>query len=230
MKLAVALALSLSLAACAGGGYDRDDWLRPAANPSKVIATELAFARMAREEGASAAFRHYSTSDALRPSPGLVNVRDAPSGAPDSVERIVWSPDKVWSSCDGSFAVSTGGAEYPGGRQSRFLTVWQRQNDGEYRWVLDQDFGDPQAQANPEIVEANVADCPSIRQPGERARRGESWGSNRSDDGTLSWTTEIAADCSRVATIRLSRDGAMDEVFRREAAAAAGTSTNACAG
>lgn len=231
MRAAAAFALPLLLAGCAASGaYGPDDWLRPAANPSKVIAAELAFARMAREEGTWTAFRHYATDDALWPSPELVRVQDELSDMPDPSEPILWEPDTVWSSCDGSFAVSTGEAVDPDGRRSQFVRVWQRQNDGDYRWLLDQTFGNPQAQAEPEAVEAHVADCPAERRPAGRARSGEAWGSNRSDDGTLAWSTDTSADCSRVLTVRLRREGTMQEVLRRKAEAPENTPVNACAG
>ena len=51
-----------------------------------------------------------------------------------------------------------------------------------------------------------------------RARRGEAWQSGKSDDGTLAWTTELAADCRRTLVVSAVQDGAMGEVFRRVSA------------
>jgi hypothetical protein len=202
-----------------GGPRDRDELV--VANPSAVIAEELAFARMARERGTWTAFRHYSTEDALWPAPALSNVRQDLAGAPDPAEAIVWGPDAVWVSCDGSFALSTGPATYPTGRRSRFATIWQRQRDGDYRWVLDQGFDLEAGHAQPEMIAAQVADCPpgfdgwNRRRP--PVRRGEAWGSGRSNDGTLEWSTAVAADCGRTFTVSINRGGALTEVFRREA-------------
>ena len=218
----LALLLALAATACATpqmrGRYDA--LAVPVANPGKVIATELAFARMAREEGTWTAFRRYATSDALMPSPDFVRVQDALKGVADPAEPIVWGPDKVWSSCDGSFAVSTGGAAYPSGRRGRFVTIWQKQNDGEYRWVLDQGFDDADAEVSPESIPAKVASCGETRAQRLLVRRDERWGSGRSNDETLEWSTQLKGDCSRVLTIRTrSEDGTMAEVFRREAPA-----------
>ena len=202
-----------------GGPRDRDrDFL--IANPSAVIAAELAFARMAREEGTWTAFREYSTDDALWPAPALSNVRQDLAGTPDPAEAIVWGPDAVWVSCDGSFALSTGPATYPNGRRSRFATIWQRQRDGDYRWVLDQGFDLEAGYAGPEMIGARVADCPENR-PRRRldrfdVRRAQAWGSGRSNDGTLEWTTAIAADCSRTFSVMMVQGGTMTEVFRRQ--------------
>ena len=204
-----------------GGPGERDRHYAEA-NPSAVIAAELAFARMAREKGTWTAFREYATADALWPSPALSNVRRDLAGTPDPAEAIVWGPDAVWVSCDGSFALSTGPATYPDGRRGRFATIWQRQRDGEFRWVLDQGFDLEAGYEAPEMIGAKVADCPqgyeraSWRRP--PVRRDEAWGSNRSNDGTLEWATAISADCRRVFTARIVQSGAMTEVFRREAA------------
>ncbi len=191
------------------------------ANPSAVIAAELAFAREAREEGTWTAFRKYSTDDALWPAPALSNVRQDLADTPDPAEAIVWGPDAVWVSCDGSFALSTGPATYPTGRRSRFATIWQRQRNGEYRWVLDQGFDLEEGYAAAEMIGARVADCPESR-PRQRVgrfevRRGEAWGSGRSNDGTLEWTTALAADCSRTFSVRIVQGGTMSEIFRRQA-------------
>lgn len=207
------------------GNRDREDFRR--ADPSKVIAAELAFARMAREDGQWTAFRKYSTEDALWPGPALTNVQRELAGAPDPVDAIVWGPDAVWVSCDGSFALSTGPATYPNGRRGRFASIWQRQRNGEYRWVLDQGFDLEADYEAREMIDGNVADCP----PGfdhtvarrRQVRRGEAWGSGRSNDGTFEWTTAVAPDCSRIHTVRVNRGGTMTEVFRREAAAPSAT-------
>jgi len=234
-KPLLALAV-LSLTACAGTqslDERRAAFLGHAAEPSAVIAAELAFARLAREKGTWTAFRETATDDALWPSPGWVNVRQSLAGTPDPAQAIVWEPDRVWSSCDGSFALSTGPATYPSGRKTRFATIWQRQDNGEYKWVLDQGFDLEPGYQNPEMIAAQVAECGErrARDPHWKPRRGLAWQSGQSDDGTLTWTTELAPDCSRRFTVSARRDGALTEVFSASAAsppAAAGASPARC--
>src|SRR5436190_15115118 len=112
MRIAASAAIVLALAGCTGpDGPDGRERLRPlSANPSQVIATERAFARMAREKGTWTAFRHYATKDALSPSPALESVQAGLKGVPDPAQPIVWGPDAAWSSCDGSFVADTGEA------------------------------------------------------------------------------------------------------------------------
>ena len=218
MRKSILTAAILTLSACASGpGGPRESFVRPFAEPGQVIATERAFARMAREKGTWTAFRHYATKDALWPSPGLVNVEQSLKGTPDPAQPILWGPDSAWSSCDGSFAVTTGEAAYPSGRKSRFLTVWQRQTDGEYRWVLDQGFDSAGGVIDADTIPAKVAECPNGPRPDRRVRRGEAWGSGAANDGTLAWETTIAADCSRSAVVRMARTDGMDEMFRKTA-------------
>lgn len=233
----LALCALLSLAACAGiSEMDerRAAYLGRVAEPSAVIAAELAFARLAREEGTWTAFRETATDDAVWPAPDWQNVQAALKGVPDPAQAIVWEPDLVWSSCDGSFALSTGPATYPSGRKTRFATIWQRQDDGEYKWVLDQGLDPDQNYTKPEMITAQVAECGERRahDPRQKARRGLAWQSEQSDDGTLAWTTELAADCSRRFIVRARRNGALTEVFSARAAPpapAAGAPPPSCA-
>lgn len=219
----VILLFALALTACATGPRPNDPrraFLGSTAAPSTVIAAELAFARLARERGQWTAFRETATDDALWPSPGWVNVKADLKGTPDPAQPIVWEPDRVVLSCDGSFALSTGPATYPNGSKTRFATIWQRQDDGRYKWVLDQGFDLEAGYAKPDLIGGQVADCGERRRgPPPRARRGLAWHSGESDDGSLAWTTEMQPGCRRTLIVRARRGGALEEVFRRTSAA-----------
>jgi len=236
MKYLVLAAL-VSLAACAPQNGPRERGrIAPAANPGQVIATERAFARMAVEKGTWTAFRHYATKDALwassGPSPDLRGVQESLKGTADPAQPVIRGPDAAWSSCDGSFAVTTGEAVFPGGRKNRFVTVWQRQDNGEYRWVLDQGFASAGGEVSPDLIPARVAECVKGPRSSPLARRGAMWGSGKANDGTLAWETAIAADCSRTAVIRMLGADGMQEVLRRSDAApvpAAGQPAPRCA-
>lgn len=218
---------SLALAGCASGPprQPMSDSARALlrASPSAVIAAELAFARMAREQGTWTAFRHYAAPDALWPSPGWVNVHQSLSGVADPAQPIVWGPDAVWMSCDGSFAASTGEATLSDGRPSRFLTIWQRQGNGEYRWVLDQGFDSEGGDIAPDMIAGKTAECLRPEEPGDRprrdfsVRRGENWSSGVSNDATLRWESVLRPDCSREVSVSIAGREGMEEVFREVA-------------
>lgn len=217
MKTGAALLAASALAACAAGPRPDGGHGLPGASavPSTIIATELAFAREAQARGTWTAFRRYATDDAVWPGPNWENVQSALKGQADPAQAIVWEPDRVVLSCDGSFALSTGPATYPSGKRSRFATVWQRQDDGSYRWVLDQGFDLEPGYARPEMIAAEVADCPAgARGRPQSARRGLAWQSGQSDDASLTWTTDLRADCSRELVVRARRGSEIHEVFR----------------
>ena len=210
-RFAATVAVLALLAGCATPRTD----LRPTADPSAVIATELAFARAAQEKGQWTAFRQYATRDAVMFVPHQVNAHDWLRKQTDPPRAVTWQPHQVWSSCDGSFVVSVGGADYPDGGKSGFLTVWQQQSNGKYLWLLDQALPDGPRPAESDMIGAAVGDCAADR-PARRleVRRGENWRSGQSNDRSLAWSTELTADCTRTVSVRLLQGGEMSEVFR----------------
>ena len=220
MRFACLMVAAMAVASCApsqGPKQRYGRFIQLTANPGKVIATELAFARMAREEGTWTAFRHYATEDAVMPSPGIVLVQEALKDVADPPEPIAWGPDLVWSSCGGDYALSTGPATYPGGRKGRFATIWERQNDGEYRWVLDQGFELEQDHVQPELIPGKVADCAPPTGSRFVPTPSPDHSSGHSRDGSLAWVTSIAADCSRTLMVSVRQGDEMVEIFRRRA-------------
>ena len=200
MRFLIAAAL-IALAACTSVPRDRTD-LRPTADPSAVIAAELAFARAAQEKGQWTAFREYATKDAVMFVPEPVNAQDWLKQQTDPPRAVAWQPHQVWSSCDGSLAVTKGAWQRPDGSVGYFTTVWQRQDDRSYKWVMDQ--GDTLAEplAAPEMIGAQVADCTSkpvppivVAAPEESLRDGTS------ADGTLTWLVGVRPDGSRRVSV-----------------------------
>lgn len=147
IRIAICALAAFSLAGCAGGGpkplpraqYERAIAGAPgAAQPSKIVAAELAFARMAREDGQWTAFRAFAAPGAIMHGEnGAVDASSWLTGKIDPAESVRWNPRAVWTSCDGTVAVSNGRFRQPDGIVGSFVTVWQRQSDGEYRWIYD---------------------------------------------------------------------------------------------
>ena len=189
------------------------------ANPSAVIAAEASLVRLAREKGQWTAFAATAAPDAVLFRPGMVYARDWLRGQlnpPVSVERL---PYQVWSSCDGTLMISHG-AWRQGAAFGSFTTVWQRQGDGQYKWVLDQNRATPQLPLQPEMISGFIADCPErAKRPAggpPQGRDGQpkpensrnlppldpSHRSGKSNDGTLGW--DIAIDPTGVRTLTVS--------------------------
>ena len=235
---ALAAALLLTLAGCFSGPppmqgnrfdlggprRDRDrEILR--ANPSKVIATELAFARAAQDKGQWTAFAEFATRDAVMFVPEAVNAQAWLKGRANPAQAVRWQPHQVWSSCDGSLALTKGAWQRPDGGVGYFTTVWQRQENGEYRWVLDQGDELAEALAPPELIDAQAAECPQpmrydavVVTPPQCTAQGCT-GGGRSGDGTLEFRYDTLPGGSRSLRVSMRKAGAMEQVLLSEVAA-----------
>lgn len=147
MRRAAALLL-LVLAGCAGGGGGSGDMfgrpggdrygppVRPYAQPTHVIAAEIALARAAREEGQWIAL-------AERAAPGAriawnSGAADAPTwltGRANPTAPDRWEAREAWASCDGSAVVIAGIGHDAAGNWSRFTRVWERDGNA-FRWSV----------------------------------------------------------------------------------------------
>jgi hypothetical protein len=231
--LLAALALLAGLGAASaqgqGGRRDRDEEFRRA-DPAAVIAAELAFARAAQEKGQWTAFAEYATRDAVMFVPQPVIAQDWLKGRANPPQAVRWQPHQVWSSCDGTLAVTRGAWQRPDGSVGYFTTVWQRQGKRgktEYRWVMDQGDALAEPLAASEMIEAKVADCtPQPAGYNELAdleanadAAGLSVGGGASRDGSLLWQYWVAPSGARETVVYLAIDGELTEVMRSEVAA-----------
>ncbi|MBO9602109.1 MAG: hypothetical protein J7496_06335 [Novosphingobium sp.] len=204
---------------------------QPGADPGVVVATEIAFARLAKEKGQWTAFAKFATKDAVMFVPEPVRAQKWLGGRKNPLQTVDWEPYRVWTSCDGTIAVTKGPWTGPDGARGYFTTIWQRQKDDTYRWVLDQ--GDTLAKPldEPDLVQADVADCPP-RTPGAFGgyRHGKAPKfvpspvaadglSGTSSDGTLSWSASVAPDRSREVHVSLRRGQEMQEALVSRVAA-----------
>ncbi|MBC2663485.1 hypothetical protein H7F50_17220 [Novosphingobium flavum] len=229
------------------------------ANPSAVIAAELAFARDAQQRGQWTAFAAAAAPDAVMFVPRMVWAQQWLLGRANPPQALRWQPQQVWSSCDGTLMVSRGtwqaprssgvGGEATGAtpapRQGWFTTLWQRQPDGAYRWVLD--HGDEAASLPdaPEMISALVADCPPRARPPGMAEGGArppapparppkppkppkpkdlppldpASRSGAARDGSLRWDVAVTPEGARTLTVHWRRDG-QDQVLLTDRVAA----------
>jgi len=216
-----------ALVACTGGGGEPRLNRRQAAmvdkvlktapgagQPSTIVAAELAFSRAARERGQWTAFREFAAPNAqihgvngpFAALPWLATQTDPPAA-------VQWSPRVVMVSCDGSLAVSKGRFRDPDGAVGNFVTVWERQADGEYKYVFDvggEDNPQPPPKQRAEegdiivtaldLVQGLIASCPRggapIPPPPVMAI-GENEGATLSRDGTLRWWWAHGRDGTR---------------------------------
>ena len=242
--LAISL-LSLTLAACAGSPRPsyRDSVINRAltgapgqAQPTKVVAREIEFARAAREEGQWTAFSKFAAPGAvLHGRDGTIVAGPWLAQQSDPQEAVQWEPRTIWMSCDGKLAVSQGRFTDPSGLVGNFHTVWQQQPDREYLWVYDGGAPDnPQPPPRKtfddgdivvtsiDAVRTDIAHCfkrgeemptaPAVSLSDDYAS-----GGGISPDGTLQWRWEHYPDGRRKIIVNiLKRDGwqvALDETL-----------------
>lgn len=224
LRIVSSIALALVLASCAGGQPRTPRQMLDYAlanspnnaSPGKIVAAELAFARMAREKGQWTAFREFATEDAVMFVPEPVNARDWLAKQKDPAQAVQWQPHQVWMSCDGSMAVTKGAWQRPDGSFGYFTTVWERQQDGEYKWVLDQGDVLPEPLVEPDIVQSTVADCGDPESGDGLAYRMTDMirrGDGHSDDYTLFYEWAGYVDGSRDLFVSLMKDNESQQVL-----------------
>jgi hypothetical protein len=197
-----------------------------AAQPSAIVAAEIAFARAAREQGQWTAFRQFAAPGALlHGANGPFPIEPWLATQTDPPEAVQWEPRAVVISCDGALAVSQGRYRDPDGKVGNFVTVWERQGNGEYRYVFDAGGDDvPQPPPRPKVEDGDivvtsidavlglVASCPrggSEIPPPPAIPLGEDGKTDAklSRDGTLRWRWEHRADGTRYAKAEYFYEG-----------------------
>lgn len=137
------------LAGCRSSGQPNN----PAHALESVLATDRAFARLAAERGCQEAFFTYAASNATmlpqgaQPVHGRESIRAAMSDEPGTDLR--WTPVAGEVSASGDLAYTWGTYEYHAPdaagkvivRHGKYATIWRRQPDGAWKFVLD--LGNP---------------------------------------------------------------------------------------
>jgi hypothetical protein len=211
--------IALSLTGCAPGPRPPQGFEPRIANPSAVIAAEIAFNRLAQENGQWTAFRKTAAKEAIMflPQPSLA--QEWLKGKADPPVSVKWQPHKALMSCDGKTGVTTGAAQWPDGRNGYFTTVWQLMQSGpsdpgEWQWVVDHgDFIDT-ARPAPEFIETRVASCKgkaptALVAPAEGAKMKAGY----SRDQSLSYTWVVQPDGARTLEVKLWNGTAADTVL-----------------
>lgn len=152
---------------------------RSFADPSTILAVELAFNRLAREKGQWTAFRETAADDAVMFVPEKVLAKEWLKDRTDPPAPVQWQPQRIYVSCDGRTAASTGGWQRPDGSVGYFTTIWRVDRKGEWKWVLDHGDGLERPLPPFDFLDGRVAVC----------RRHD--GAGRGEDDSLVWNYEM---------------------------------------
>lgn len=110
---------------------------------NQLITTEYSFAASAAEIGTKDSFLKFIADDGIIFRPGPVNGKTFLNKAPKRPGLLSWYPVHAEISKDGDMGFTTGPAEFRKDKDSaaiwfgNFCTVWQRQSDGEFKFVID---------------------------------------------------------------------------------------------
>ena len=128
-----------------------------------ALDAERAFAADAQQLGQWTAFRKWAASDAIMFVPQPTNAQAWLKDRKDPAKAIDWWPTASYVSCDGGLAVNTGGWKRPDGSVGYFSTVWQRQADGGWKWIVDS--GDSLVKSRPRLGRIRVerASCDPVQ-------------------------------------------------------------------
>ena len=211
-----------------GGGGTGPGSLRGYANPSAVIAAELALARDAQARGGPPAREAAAASDAVLFAPRLVWAQPWLKRGADAAPPRRWEPVALWSSCDGSVVLSRGVWSDANGTGGWIARIWQRQGNGVYKWAAELVGPPGAALASPDMIAAQVADCPPRARPfGEDSgRQGKPPKASKpvklkdlppldplrhgsvAGDGTLRWEARVEPDGAERLVATWRKDGA----------------------
>ena len=194
--------------------------LAEAARPAgvgEVVEAERAFARAAETDGVNAAFLRYSAPDGLVFQPGPTLARQALAANPIPPIPLKWWPVYAGIAASGDLGFTTG--PYVAGSGERkghgwYFTIWRRQADGSWRWVLD--HGPPTREAAPYGPDSAVIALPAGRPSGGK---NPALGSLRAAEAHLA--AALAADARAALPRFLAADGRLMRVGPQPAAGAA---------
>lgn len=110
----------------------------------KVFNTEKAFEKMVAEKGIKDGFIEFMSPTGIIFRPEAVNARESFASRPASPASLTWNPIWIDVSSNGAIAYSIGNSVFrPKGKDDpnkifgHYLSIWNRQANGEYRAALD---------------------------------------------------------------------------------------------
>lgn len=128
----------------------------------KIVDTEHAFARRALEVGVPQSFLEYMTDDAWSFVPDAAAAKPHYSAQKPDATILEWAPNFADAASDGSFGYTSGNWQYRATKGAEptafgeFNTIWVKQPDGTYKWLVDIGVGHDKAEYSTKFVMASL--------------------------------------------------------------------------
>lgn len=110
----------------------------------KIFQTEKDFERAVAEKGINQGFIEYLSADGILFRPNPINGRAYLKSQPSSPASLTWNPEYIDVSSNGALGYSIGNGEFrakgkddPTIHYSHYVSIWQRQPNGNYLAALD---------------------------------------------------------------------------------------------
>ncbi len=139
MKISIYSVLLIIAAACNN----------PKTSTEEILATDRAFSKLSSEKGLTEAFLAFAADDLIKPSEGAQPVfgkealRNSLQSSTESEYRLTWEPLRAEVSGDLGYTFGTWTRQKINATPSdstlygNYVTIWKRQTDGTWKWVLD---------------------------------------------------------------------------------------------
>ena len=128
-----------------------NDSMRTAPEAAVLLEVDAAFSRMSVEQGMPAAFLAYAAENAVLLSQsgavikGWETLRALLSERPSSETTLVWTPLHADIAASGELGYTYGASHLSGttaagdavNARGHYVSIWRRQVDGSWKWVLD---------------------------------------------------------------------------------------------
>ena len=235
------LLIAVVLSAGAADAQRRDDRGRgrpegPAsryADPSGVISAEILVNRLAVERGRWTALARTGARDAILFVPRPVYAQPWLKGQRGAAPSIRWQTRRVFMSCDGNAALTTGQWVQSDGLRGAYSNVWRRDAKAGFQWILSNSGGATRPAEPTDEIDARVAYCRRSGggRPYDAAKRNGAHdaavvvdirqpapmnGEGRSPDGSLRWTWVVAPDGSRTLNAWMATETGETQILADE--------------
>lgn len=186
-------ALLFSLTGCAALFSFGCETAAPA--PDDIVAAERAFAADGYARGVKLSFLAYSAPDAVIFGPAPENAHESLKASPDQNlaeprPHLIWWPLYAGIARSGDLGFTTGPYAIDEDRRGHYFTIWKKQPDGAWKWVLDAGVG---ADATNEVAQGTaVAFLETSREK------------SASPSGAMSEVAALEAALSQAATDEVS--------------------------